>query len=185
MFLLLGKRLGVLSASQVQLPIRWRVSMSHWSLIRLETVPLYRYATHLSRDAQMLALFTSDINATLQDTHNKVAPVFSTPPYRRISCVPHILSRLTETAIRKEISYRAVNPSPEQYNFFRKELARTVVGFEVLTAVVKKSTIFWDITPCSPLKFNRRFGGTHRLCLQGRRISRARNQRESRWQAGC
>jgi hypothetical protein len=25
------------------------------------------------------------------------------------------------------------------------------VGFEVLTAVVKKSSIFWDITPCSPL----------------------------------
>jgi hypothetical protein len=26
-----------------------------------------------------------------------------------------------------------------------------VVGSEVLTAVVMKSTIFWDITPCSPL----------------------------------
>jgi hypothetical protein len=25
-----------------------------------------------------------------------------------------------------------------------------------------KSTIFWDITPCSPLKVNRRFGGTSR-----------------------
>jgi hypothetical protein len=34
------------------------------------------------------------------------------------------------------------------------------VGFEVLTAVVMKNTIFWDITPCSPLKVNRRFGGT-------------------------
>jgi hypothetical protein len=29
------------------------------------------------------------------------------------------------------------------------------VGFEVLTAVVMKSPIFWDITPCSPLKVNR------------------------------
>jgi hypothetical protein len=29
-----------------------------------------------------------------------------------------------------------------------------VVGFEVLTVVVTKSTIFWDITPCSPLKVN-------------------------------
>jgi hypothetical protein len=56
------------------------------------------------------------------------------------------------------------------------------VGFEVLTAVVMKSTIFWDITPCSPLKFNRRFGGTYRLHLQGRRISQAINQRESKWQ---
>jgi hypothetical protein len=26
------------------------------------------------------------------------------------------------------------------------------VGFQVLTAVVMKSTIFWDITQCSPLK---------------------------------
>jgi hypothetical protein len=29
------------------------------------------------------------------------------------------------------------------------------VGFAVLTAVVMKSTIFWDIMPCSPLKVNR------------------------------
>jgi hypothetical protein len=54
------------------------------------------------------------------------------------------------------------------------------VGFEVLTAVVKKSIIFWDITPCNPLKVNRRFGWTYCLHLQGRRISRVRNQRESR-----
>jgi hypothetical protein len=37
----------------------------------------------------------------------------------------------------------------------------TCVRFEVLTAVVMKSTIFWDITPCSPLKVNRHFGGTY------------------------
>jgi hypothetical protein len=53
------------------------------------------------------------------------------------------------------------------------------VGFQVLTAEV----IFWDITRCSSLEVNRRFGGTYCLHLQGRRISRARNQRESRWQA--
>jgi hypothetical protein len=43
------------------------------------------------------------------------------------------------------------------------------VGFEVLTAMVVKSTMFWDIAPCSPLSVNRRFGGTHRLHLQGRK----------------
>jgi hypothetical protein len=48
-----------------------------------------------------------------------------------------------------------------------------VVGFGVLTAVVMKSTIFWDIMSCSPLKVNRRFGGTYRLNFQGQRISRA------------
>jgi hypothetical protein len=35
-----------------------------------------------------------------------------------------------------------------------------VVGYEVLTATVMKSSTFMDITPCSPLKVNRRFGGT-------------------------
>jgi hypothetical protein len=34
---------------------------------------------------------------------------------------------------------------------------------EVLTAVVLNNTIFWDITPCSPLKVNRSFGGTYLL----------------------
>jgi hypothetical protein len=38
--------------------------------------------------------------------------------------------------------------------------------FEVLTEVTMKSIIFWDITPCNPLKVNWRFGGT-RLHLQG------------------
>jgi hypothetical protein len=46
-----------------------------------------------------------------------------------------------------------------------------------------KDTVFWDITPCSLLKVSRRFGGTCRLHLQGRRISREINQRERRWQA--
>jgi hypothetical protein len=34
-----------------------------------------------------------------------------------------------------------------------------------------KRPIFWNITPCSPLKVNQRFGGKCRLHLQGRRIS--------------
>jgi hypothetical protein len=50
------------------------------------------------------------------------------------------------------------------------------VGFEVLTAVVMKSSMFWDKTPCSALKVKRRFGGTCRLHLQGRRISQARSR---------
>jgi hypothetical protein len=40
------------------------------------------------------------------------------------------------------------------------------VGSEVFTAVAMKSIIFWDITPCSPLGVNRRFGGTYRLHIQ-------------------
>jgi hypothetical protein len=45
--------------------------------------------------------------------------------------------------------------------------------------IYMKSTIFWDITPCSSLKVNRLFGGTYRIHLQAR-ISQARYQRESR-----
>jgi hypothetical protein len=33
------------------------------------------------------------------------------------------------------------------------------IVFEVLTAVDMKSSSFWDITLCSPLKVNHRFGG--------------------------
>jgi hypothetical protein len=53
------------------------------------------------------------------------------------------------------------------------------MGFVVLTAVVMKSSIFWDITLCSPLKVNRHFGGTYRLHLQVQ-IHRARYQCEYR-----
>jgi hypothetical protein len=42
------------------------------------------------------------------------------------------------------------------------------VGSEVLSAVVIKSTILWDITSCSPLKVNRRFDGTYHLHFRGR-----------------
>jgi hypothetical protein len=50
------------------------------------------------------------------------------------------------------------------------------VGFEVLTAVVMKSTMFCDITPCIPLRVNRRFGAKYHLNLQGQRISQAGNK---------
>jgi hypothetical protein len=48
------------------------------------------------------------------------------------------------------------------------------VGCEVLIAVVMKSSMFWDITPCSLFKVNRRFGGTSCLHLHGRRILQVR-----------
>jgi hypothetical protein len=39
-----------------------------------------------------------------------------------------------------------------------------------------KNVIFLDMSSCSSLKFNRRFGWTHRLYLQCQRMSLARNQ---------
>jgi hypothetical protein len=42
------------------------------------------------------------------------------------------------------------------------------VRFEVFTAVTMKRAVFWDVAPCRN-GVNRRFGGTYRLHLQGRR----------------
>jgi hypothetical protein len=42
-------------------------------------------------------------------------------------------------------------------------------------------SVSWDITPCSLLKGNRPFGGIYRLHFRIRRISRAKNQRQSKW----
>jgi hypothetical protein len=54
------------------------------------------------------------------------------------------------------------------------------VGFAVVTSVVLKSTVCWDIAPYSPLKDNRCFKGKYLLPLQGRRINHARDQDEAR-----
>jgi hypothetical protein len=53
------------------------------------------------------------------------------------------------------------------------------VGFEGLIAVIMKSCVFCDITPCSPLKVSWCFRGTCCFHLQGQRISQARNQHEA------
>jgi hypothetical protein len=41
-------------------------------------------------------------------------------------------------------------------------------AFHLLTGVTMKIDIFWDITPCSPVKVNRRFRGTPNLHLQSK-----------------
>jgi hypothetical protein len=80
--------------------------------------------------------------------------------WTRISCEGHIaLMRGHDTGII--------------WNHYSHYYYCYCVGFDVLTAVVMKSSIFWDITPCSSLKDNRHFGGTYRLHLHGRRKSRA------------
>jgi hypothetical protein len=56
-------------------------------------------------------------------------------------------------------------------------LQRHCVGFEDLTEGVLKSSVVWYITPCSPLKVNRCFGGICGPHAQVRRISRVRDHR--------
>jgi hypothetical protein len=67
------------------------------------------------------------------------------------------------------VPYEIVNVRP--CCWLNIALLITFAGYEVFTAVVMKSIIFWDMTPCSPLSFNRRFGGTYHLHLLGRRIA--------------
>jgi hypothetical protein len=48
-----------------------------------------------------------------------------------------------------------------------KNILMNYTGIKVPTLVVMKSSVFWDITPCSPLKVNRHFRGTYCLHHQG------------------
>jgi hypothetical protein len=62
---------------------------------------------------------------------------------------------------------------------------KNYVGFEVLAAVVMKISVFWYVRPCSPLKVNGRFVRTYRHHLKVQRVSRTRNQHESKWLWRC
>jgi hypothetical protein len=61
---------------------------------------------------------------------------------------------------------------------FLEKVTSIHVGFDVLTAVAMKNSILWDIMPCSPLKVNRRFGGTYYLHFHGRKGNQVINQYE-------
>jgi hypothetical protein len=56
------------------------------------------------------------------------------------------------------------------------KLVADCVVYEVLTAMVIKSYVFWYKMQCSPLKVNRRFGGTCRLYFQDLRRSQVGNK---------
>jgi hypothetical protein len=58
------------------------------------------------------------------------------------------------------------------------------VGLEVLSAVIIKTSIFWNITSCSPLRVNRRLGGIYRIHLRGRKTRQTQKPRERMWQFG-
>jgi hypothetical protein len=88
-----------------------------------------------------------------------------------------VLDSFTRTLYRNCHSYKSKKKLIQQL------IVRNSHFLFLIHVIIKTSTIFWDITPCSPLNVNRRFGGTYRLHLQGRRISKATNQRECRWQA--
>jgi hypothetical protein len=43
---------------------------------------------------------------------------------------------------------------------YRDSFTLLVLGVEVFRAVAMKNSVFWDITPCSPLNIYRRFEGS-------------------------
>jgi hypothetical protein len=51
--------------------------------------------------------------------------------------------------------------------FFPTKTNISIVGFEVLMAVVIKSSVFRDVRPCSPVKLSRSSRGKCRLHIQG------------------
>jgi hypothetical protein len=61
-----------------------------------------------------------------------------------------------------------------------EDLVNCVLASRFTTIAFPKSciSIFWDVTPCSPLKVNWHFKRTCHVHLQGWRISQARNQHE-------
>jgi hypothetical protein len=140
----------------------------------------------------MEAICSSETSVDVQRTTRRCILEDSTLQYFE-SCVVIIsLQNMKinfELFCRLVLIFRCVGRMSDRFFFpyFTKQ-SFFYVGFEGFTAVVLTSTIILDITPCSPLRSNRRFGGTYRLHLQGRKISWAINQREhsacyllSRW----
>jgi hypothetical protein len=67
-------------------------------------------------------------------------------------------------------------------NFKCKQIRHVSVqslGCYVLTRLNTKSSIFWDITPCSQIKFTRCFGEIYYIHLQYRKVNQANNQQEA------
>jgi hypothetical protein len=100
--------------------------------------------------------------------------------------------RISSTYLNQQLGFKAAVSSTLHRNFpWRIELREGIdfTSWPVHTYVRSSGgrtenmfccSVFWDITPCSPLKGNRQFRGTYLIHLWGRR---ARNRPEIRWQA--
>jgi hypothetical protein len=88
--------------------------------------------------------------------------------------------------------YVSANNNGNNYSILQKHLNRTflapntstslqtiliiIIILIIITIIIIQSLLSRNITPCSPLKVNRRFGGTSSLYLQGKNISQTRKQ---------
>jgi hypothetical protein len=80
-----------------------------------------------------------------------------------------IFSICFRTLFTWEWNYRWRQHTSEQHTLYilsyKHEVLKSLVGFDVLMAVAVKSTIFWEVTPCSLIEIYRRFGGTQCVLL--------------------
>jgi hypothetical protein len=79
------------------------------------------------------------------------------------------------------IRQRHLNLGPVSYCFITE--FKDLLGFQVVTPVDTKNTVFSDTTMCISLKVNQLFGGTNLLHFQGWRISRVSYQFKYRCKA--
>jgi hypothetical protein len=77
--------------------------------------------------------------------------------------------RTAITSFIRILSHYCIVYGSAQLSSLTHRILKSCVGFEVFTAVVMKSINFWDVTPCSLLRCNRRFRETCRFHLQGRK----------------
>jgi hypothetical protein len=89
------------------------------------------------------------------------------PGRPRRSCAGNTNSRFISSYFRvfSDIVPTAKCMKCQTRKMTKEKLVFPYVGFEVLTTVIMKSSVFWDKMPCSPMKVNR-FGGTYRLHFQ-------------------
>jgi hypothetical protein len=73
-------------------------------------------------------------------------------------------------------------PSYIAHNIYVRLVWSLHVRFEVLSVVTMTNAVLWDVAPCRYC-INRRFGGTYRLHLQGRRKKSA--SEEAARAGGC
>jgi hypothetical protein len=59
--------------------------------------------------------------------------------------------------------WRRVSCSGEQLGSQTTEVACIRLESPLKSEVVMKNPVYWHVTPCSPLKVNRRFGGSRSL----------------------
>jgi hypothetical protein len=102
----------------------------------------------------------------------------------RVQCYP-AYTRWSHNLKRKEVFlflygsfYTAPNGRKFSATWIGKDMSSSGRGLfqGIIPTIRLESSIFWDTTPCSPLKVIRCFGRTCCLHLQGRKISQVRNQ---------